>query len=394
MRRRVGILVLVVFSFTNAGSAQRSDDGLGVPLLPEESHQYSDPDVDLPPHFTEQDRRRGGVARTDNTPRDNPITDEGATLGRVLFYDKRLSANDTVSCSSCHHQEYGFSDPEQFSKGFNGERTRRHSMSLANARYYRSGRFFWDERAATLEDQVLMPIQDEVEMGMTLDALEPKLAATAFYPPLFEDAFGTAEVTRELISRALAQFVRSMVSYRSPYDEAFRGRRPDFSQVFSEQEQLGARLFGAVRGGGRGDGRERGRGRAGGPGRSRSAGCERCHGTVAQVGTRLSNNGLDEDTSEDQGAGRGRFKVPSLRNIAVTSPYMHDGRFRTLREVIEHYNSGVQSHPNLNRGLRGRNRQPRRLNLDGEQIDALVAFLNTLTDEAFLTDPKFSDPFK
>ena len=125
--------------------------------------------------------------------------------------------------------------------------------------------------------------------------------------------------------------------------------------------------------------------------RVRSAGCVRCHGTAVQVG-RLSNNGLDRNTSEDQGAGRGRFKVPSLRNIAVTAPYMHDGRFATLREVVEHYNSGVQPHPNLDRGLGGRNRRPRRLNLNNREVDALVAFMTTLTDETFLTDPKVFQP--
>ena len=401
--------LLVLASTALTGSAQ--DTGIarpepGSPVLPAQLYGYADADIDLPLHFTNRGGRRdrGGVARTDTTPADNPVTNAGATLGRVLFYDTRLSANDTKSCASCHIQEYGFSDPEQFSEGFDGGRTGRHSMGLANARYYNRGRFFWDERAATLEDQVLMPIQDKVEMGMTLDALETKLAAADFYPPLFEAAFGSPEVGRDGISRALAQFVRSMVSYNSRYDQAFDGTRPDFNRVFTAEEQLGSRLFGGGgrggRGGdGRGDGRRGGRGRGRrpgpdrGPDRVRSAGCVRCHGTAAQVG-RLSNNGLDRDTSDDQGAGRGRFKVPSLRNIAVTAPYMHDGRFATLREVIEHYNSGVQSHPNLDRGLGGRNRRPRRLNLNNREIDALVAFMTTLTDESFLTDPKFSNPFE
>ncbi len=401
MYTRIAVLLALV-SIALTGSAQDSARGPEAPVLPQELYKYADADIDLPAHFTDRGggRGRGGVARTDNTPAHNPITNEGATLGRVLFYDKQLSLNNTTSCASCHIQEYGFSDPEQFSKGFDGRRTGRHSMGLANARYYDRGRFFWDERAATLEDQVLMPIENPVEMGMTLDAAETRVAATDFYPPLFDAAFGSSEVSLDRMSRALAQFVRSMVSYDSTYDEAFDGRRPDFNRAFTEQEQIGNRLFGGGGGGrggrgdGRRDGRARGRGRDGGPGNVRSAGCARCHGTAAQVGTRLSNNGLDEDTSDDQGAGRGRFKVPSLRNIGVTAPYMHDGRFATLREVVEHYNSGVQPHPNLDRGLGGRNRRPRQLNLNDREIEALVAFLETLTDEAFLTDPRFSDPFK
>jgi len=401
--RIVTLLALVSVAFIGSAQDTRgSRSEPGSPNLPAQLYKYADADIDLPLHFTNRGGRRdrGGVARIDTTPGDNPVTNTGATLGRVLFYDTRLSANDTTSCASCHIQEYGFSDPEQFSKGFDGGRTGRHSMGLANARYYGRGRFFWDERAATLEEQVLMPIQDKVEMGMTLDGLETKLAATAFYAPLFEAAFGSDRVSRDRISRALAQFVRSMVSYNSRYDQAFDGARPDFNRVFTAEEQLGNRLFGGG-GGGDGGGRGgdlrrggRGRGRGPDPGDGvRSAGCARCHGTAVQTG-RLSNNGLDRDTSDDQGAGRGRFKVPSLRNIAVTAPYMHDGRFDTLREVVEHYNSGVQPHPNLDRGLGGRNRRPRRLNLNDREIEALVAFMNALTDQTFLSDPKFSNPFE
>src|SRR6185295_14903648 len=154
----------------------------------------------------------------DNTPQNNPVTDAGATLGRVLFYDKRLSTNGTVSCSSCHQPQHGFSDPRKFSVGFNGGLTGRNSMGLNNARYYARGHFFWDERAATLEDQVLQPIQNSVEMGMTLPALVTRLSAEPFYTNLFANAFGTPVVDTNRISRALAQFVRSMVSTRSKYD--------------------------------------------------------------------------------------------------------------------------------------------------------------------------------
>ena len=342
---------------------------LGVPSLPAAAFNYAN--INLPAHFTQPVQGFGDVTDTDNTPNNNPVTDAGATLGRVLFYDKRLSANDTISCSSCHIQEFGFSDPRQFSVGFEGGLTGRNSMGLANARYYERGRFFWDERADTLEDQVLMPIQDSVEMGMDLNTLEAKLASTSFYPDLFDEAFGSPQVTSERISLALAQFVRSMVSYQSKFDSAFNNGNPNFNGTLTAQENLGRQLFFSNNG---------------------SPNCDSCHETVALTGDQPRNNGLDANTSADQGAGGGEFKAPSLRNIAVTGPYMHDGRFETLAEVVEHYNSGIQDHPNLANQLQ-QNNQPEQLNLTQQEKDALVAFLETLTDETFLADPKFSDPF-
>jgi cytochrome c peroxidase len=160
-----------------------------------------------------------------NTPAGNAITDNGATLGRVLFYDKSLSINNTIACASCHKQANGFSDPVAKSVGFNGGLTGRNSMSLIDAKYYPNGRFFWDQRAATLEDQVLIPVQDMVEMGMTLSQLETKLKTLAYYPSLFTKAFGDANITSTRISLALSQFVRSIVSFQSKYD-AGRGTFP------------------------------------------------------------------------------------------------------------------------------------------------------------------------
>jgi cytochrome c peroxidase len=353
------------------------------PTLPAEPYAYADAHYQLPVHF--QGGLRGplrGVLSADNTPADNPITDEGATLGRVLFYDVRLSAGNTVSCGTCHRQEFGFSDPERLSVGIRGQTTDRHSMALANARYYPSGRFFWDERAATLEEQVLEPVQSQVEMGLTLPELETKLSEVDFYGPLFLAAFGTPEVTSERV-------IRSMVSYQSKFDRALeqaarrdgvmRRRGPplqNFGGVLTEEEERGLRLFAHLP-------RDMGR----------SVGCDQCHGTVTQILDRPRNNGLDDFTT-DAGAGGARFKAPALRNIAVRAPYMHDGRFETLREVVEFYNTGVQAHPDLDPVLRTRGGEPRRLGLGEADIDALVAFLETLTDEAFLTHPKFSDPFR
>ncbi len=335
------------------------------PTLPATLLGYSDAAVSLPAHLL---AGPGSVAGADNTPPGNPITDAGATLGRVLFYDKRLSANDTVACGSCHVQSRGFADAARFSSGFQGALTPRHSMGLSNARYYNRGRFFWDERATTLEAQVLEPIQNSVEMGMTLPQLTTKLAATSYYPALFAAAFGDAAITSDRIARSLAQFVRAMVSYRSKYDSAFVNGTPNFAAVFTAQEEQGRLLF-------------EGRGR-----------CAGCHGTVGQIAPGLRNNGLDAVTI-DAGAGQARFKSPSLRNVAVRAPYMHDGRFATLLDVINHYDSGVQPHPDLDPALRNPDGSPRRLNLTPAERQALLTFLGTLTDNALLTDVRFSSPF-
>lgn len=344
--------------------------------LPNTVFNYSNPN--LPSYFTDR-----AANELDNTPDDNKITNTTATLGRVLFYDKKLSANNTIACASCHLQNKGFSDPARFSTGFEGGLTGRQSMSLANARYYANGHFFWDERAATLEDQTLMPIQDHVEMGMTLETLVPKLQAEAYYAILFTEAFGSNEVTSDRISLALAQFVRAMVSYQSKYDQGLsqtNGAPPNQLPNFNTLENIGLQIFTDPRRGA----------------------CVTCHTGPLQISIEAQNNGLDLRTV-DEGLGAvtgntrddGKFKSPSLRNIGVTAPYMHDGRFATLMEVVEHYNSGVQAHPNLDPRLRGGpgNPQARRLNLSTQEKQALVAFLNTLTDEAFLTDEKFSNPF-
>ena len=343
--------------------------------LPASPYNYSN--ITLPAHFMANE-----VQNLDNTPNNNPVTDYGATLGRVLFYDKNFSLNNTKSCGSCHLAEDGFSDPSQFSVGFEGGVTGRNSMGLANARYYNNGRFFWDERAETLEEQTLMPIQDPIELGMTLDGLVTKLQGVNYYPKLFEDAFGDSTITSDRISLALAQFIRSMVSYQAKYDVGLTAAGGNENQNFANftaQENRGKQLFFANR-----------------------TRCSDCHEAAVFVGDRPRNNGLDATTT-DAGEGgvngnqndEGKFKVPSLRNIELTGPYMHDGRFATLEEVIEHYNSGVEDHPNLDNRLRqgGNNGTPRRLNLSDDDKAALVAFLKTLTDETMINDVKFSDPF-
>ena len=387
------------------------------PSLPTTLHSYTEP---LPAHFLTnsfpiQYRVQNAAADNDNTPADNPTTNEGATLGRVLFYDKSLSSNQSVSCASCHRQEFGFSDPKVRSQGFEGGFTRRHSMALGNAALYQPGKFFWDERAATLEDQVLQPIQDPVEMGLTLSELEAVVSSKSFYPPLFQAAFGDSTINSERIAKALAQFVRSLISADSRYDRA-RARVPDVlddfptadstagaDDSFTSQENLGKDLFM----------------RRNTNGGSRPLTCIDCHVSEAfvspwrpgpaQNGTSTTmNNGLYLPNAFDRGvrettgniADSEKFKMPSLRNIAVRPPYMHDGSIATLEEVVEHYSSGLEPHPNLQQPLLlVVSEDPQileaiQLNFTPEEKAALVAFLKTLTDDTLLTHERFSDPFE
>jgi len=359
--RRLAALALVAATFVLAAFAARLPSD--APVLPATPFDYTPA---LPPHLTAPP-----VQQDDNTPAANPTTDAGATLGRVLFYDTRLSSTQTVACATCHRQADGFSDPAARSAGVAGTTTR-HSMALSFARFYRNGRYFWDERAATLEAQTLMPIQDPVEMGMTLDGVTARLSATPFYGPLFEDAFGTPEVTPDRVSRALAQFIRSMVAPQSRYDLARAAAPPGPPGQplagLTAQENQGLALF-------------FGRGR-----------CTTCHVGDLMVSTQARNNGLDA-VPADAGAGGGRFKVGSLRNVERTAPYMHDGRFATLEEVVQFYDNGVRDSPTLDPLMRNPNGTVRRLNLSPAERAALVAFLRTLTDDSIATDERWSDPF-
>ncbi|TVP96987.1 MAG: cytochrome-c peroxidase [Planctomycetaceae bacterium] len=363
--------------------------------LPATPYRYAE--VDLPEHVREL------AARFDNTPAENPITDAGATLGRVLFYDVTLSANGTTSCASCHRQEIAFTDDERLSIGFDGRRVGRNSMSLINLRYYARGRFFWDERAESLEAQVLQPIENEIEMGHDLASLVRQLADDPLYPPLFQEAFGDVEVDASRIGQALAQFIRSIVSFDSRFDRglARAGSVDRPFENFTEEENHGKSLF---------------------FGEARCASCHSAdpHRAAPHVADPLHfdatqaafffvdqpvANGIDVDDFErtdpavDPGLGGitareedfGRFKSSSLRFVELTGPYMHDGRFRTLESVVEHYNWSIRPHVNLDRRLQ--NLESSGLGRAQSDVDALVAFLKTLTDAKLLTDPRYSDPF-
>lgn len=345
------------------------------PILPQASYVYEDDQLPMP--FTFRDSRQNFAPLWDTQQRStNVITNAGATLGRVLFYDKRLSVTNTIACGNCHEQQRGFTVAEKFATGFHGALTRRNPMSLTNVRFNLDDRYFGDLRVSTLETLALLPIQDHTEMGSSLPQLEQELAATDFYPPLFDAAFDTPEVTSNRIARALAQFLRSLVSYSSKFDQAYHPMQqevPHPETVLTAQELRGAEIF---------NGQE---------GRCALF----CHNQGSQtMDSGALNNGLDA-LPTDQGAGHGNFRAPSLRNVAVSAPYMHDGRFATLREVIEHYSSGVVDSEFLPPQMRGMllTNSPT-LNLSESDKQALEAFLNTFTDRSFLEDPKFSDPFQ
>ncbi len=318
-----------------------------------------------------------------NTPVNNSITNEGATLGRVLFYDKQLSINNTVSCASCHKQENAFTDTVQFSIGFNGiDVTEAHSMRLLNAQFYEGEQFFWDKRAPTLEAQVTLPIQNEVEMGFDsnnggISALISKMNNIPYYNTLFEFVYGDEEITEERIQFALAQFIRSMSSVSSKFDDGYRqvyapnipngGLLQNFPN-YSEIENLGKQLFITAPNQG-------------------GAGCIACHQAPSfALNATSRSNGLDIGETTI-------FKSASLKNISNSRRFMHDGRFSSLAEVIDHYNDGIENGPALDNRLKDQQGNPLRLNLTQEEKEALEAFMLTLTDQDIIIDDKFSSPF-
>lgn len=321
------------------------------------------------------------VDAIDNTPANDPVNDALATLGRVLFYDTALSVNDTKSCASCHQQAVGFDDDEQFSEGFNGGTfTDAHAMRLGNIRYYEPGETFWDRRADTVEDQATQPILNAVEMGWTdnggLTALFAKMDGLEYYPALFEFVFGDSTITTARVERALANFQRSMISSDSRWDRAYAqvftagAANRALNQTlpgFSASEQQGRALFMTNPNNG-------------------GAGCARCHVPPTYGLTANSrSNGLDAGEVTV-------FKSPSLKNVGQSQFFMHDGRFSTLLEVVEHYDSGIADGPALDNRLQPGG-TPQRLGLSADDRQALVDFMLTLTDETLEADPKFSDPF-
>ena len=322
----------------------------------------------------------GTVDAIDNTPVNDPVNDAVATLGRVMFYDAALSFNDTTSCSTCHKQSIGFDDDEQRSTGLNGDQTAQHAMRLGNVRYYEPGEMFWNRRAVDLEDQAIQPILDETEMGWVNNggtaALITKIEGLAYYPALFEFVYGDPAITDARIEQSLAHFQRAMISSDSRWDRAYAdvfgvgAPNRALNQAlpgFSASENRGRELFMTGR-------------NAGG------AGCLTCHVPPTFTLTQNSrSNGLDAGETTV-------FKSPSLKNVGRSTFFMHDGRFTSLRQVVDHYADGVQAGPALDNRLQQGN-TPLRLNLSEADREALVDFMLTLSDETLEADPKFADPF-
>jgi cytochrome c peroxidase len=300
-------------------------------------------------------------------PRDNPLTGEGVALGGKLFFDRRLSSNDRLSCAACHRPNDALSDPRRFSRGVNGQIGTRNAPPLENLAWKNS--FFWDGRAATLREQVLQPIQNPIEMHDTLPDVVAKVSADTDYHRLFASAFGSPEITSEKIARALEQFLLVQVSFDSKFDHVING-----NAKFTDEEQRGYELFNTEY-----DPRH---GQYG-------ADCFHCHGGPLFQSQNFANNGLDSTFTDlgrfkitKRAGDEGKFSVPSLRNVAVTAPYMHDGRFRTLDEAVKHYCTGMKRSATLDPNLA--KHPDGGVPLSDADKCALVTFLRTLTDEKFL----------
>ncbi len=311
---------------------------------------------------------------------DNALTNAGVRLGRMLFYEKKLSGDNSQACADCHRQEDAFSDTLKLSIGIEGKEGKRQAMAVFNMAW-NSNEFFWDGRAHLLRDQALLPIQDPLEMNETLENVVAKLGEEKKYRDQFVRAFGDEEVTSERVSLALEQFMNSIVSYRSKYDQYVEGK-----VELSESEERGRELFFEEY-------------NPFFPEHS-GADCAHCHVAPTFENDQYMNNGLDDDAHfvdigremvtmnpED----RAKFKVPTLRNVELTPPYMHDGRFKTLREVIDHYDRGIKKSSTVDPTVE--NTMATGLMLTDQDKDDLLAFLKTLTDHEMTKDERYSSPF-
>ncbi len=313
-------------------------------------------------------------------PEDNPLTEAGVELGRFLFFDPILSGNEKMACADCHFPQSGFTDNLAVSTGTDGIAGLRSSMSLVNAGYFTKG-LFWDGRIKTLEEQALLPVEDVIELHNDWESVVEKMQVHADYPTRFRIAFGinsTDEITKELAVKAIAQFERSLISFNSKYDRVVRNEA-----FFEEDELTGFELFFDE------------------PNNLPDAECGHCHNAPLFTVNQYFNNGLDSVGSledfKDKGLGavtnnlfdNGKFRAPSLRNIALTAPYMHDGRFQTLEEVIDHYNEGAHFADNIDPLIKTKG-----LGLSAQNKKDLIAFLHTLTDTSFVNNPAYQNPFE
>ncbi len=328
-------------------------------------HNY---DLKIPSNFPKMD-----------IPADNPMTTEGVELGRRLFYDPILSLDSSVSCASCHMTHGSFTDNTALSKGVAGTLGLRSAMSLENVGFVNKG-LFWDGRVKTLEEQALLPVEDPREMHHIWEKVVEKLKAHNDYPTRFRQAFGISskkEINKELAVKAIAQFERTIISGNAKFDKIFR--REDF---FTDDELIGYELFFNASG-------------------APDAQCGHCHASPFMNSNDFFNNGLDSAKTltdfKDIGRGRvtgkvfdnGKFRAPTLRNIDLTAPYMHDGRFKTIEEVVEHYASGGHYTENVDPFIP----QIKSIKLTMKQKNQIILFLKTLTDTSFIHNPAFQNPF-
>ena len=339
-------LLVILFQFCTKSDSVLISTKTTTPIISFTTYNYLDT---YPAHVQE------ALAASDNMPSSNPITNAGANLGRVLFYDKQLSRNGTTSCSSCHQQQNSFSDSAALSSGLDGGSTSRHSMSLLNIRFYKTGKMFWDERAASVEKQALQPIQNHVEMDLTLALLESKVKLLPYYPSLFQKAFGSALIDSLLIAKTLAQFERSIVTYQSKYDRVKQGL-----ETFTSAEAAGEQLFLTV---------------------PANRTCASCHTPPMFITSSPSAPFGLADTNDIGIKNRNNFKSSSLRNISVRSNLFHNGSVANVQAMLTAVNPGT-----------GKQAIPLHF-LRTADIANMMAFLSTLTDRTILTEPKFSDPF-
>lgn len=330
----------------------------------------------LPAKFTPYNFKTSATFPLPDLPRDNPLTVERVNLGRQLFFDPQLSFNGKQSCASCHSPDKAFTDGRQTARGAEGVIGPRNTMPLFNLAWKKQ--FFWDGRASSLRQQVLQPIQNPIEMHQSLSHLVFKLAQTnEVYPALFVQAFGSPQITAQKLALALENYLLTLTSFDAKFDRVLRGE-----EQFTAAEQRGFELFSTEY-----DPR---RGQYG-------ADCFHCHGGPLFQSQSFANNGLDRTFSDlgrakitGQAFDDGKFAVPCLRNVALTAPYMHDGRFKTLEEVVEHYATGVKRSPTLDPNLA--KHPDGGVPLSETDKKALVAFLKTLTDESYLSSANNTRP--
>jgi cytochrome c peroxidase len=313
-------------------------------------------------------------------------------LGRVLFYDKSLSKDGKIACATCHKQELAFGDNAAVSKGVFDRDGVRNAIALSavpsfSGAYENTGNsLFWDNRAKTVQEQSRASLANVKEMDMSMSEVVAAVNNQDYYAILFKKAFGDGIATEERVTEAIQSFVHALSSFQSKFDEAAQAQFEASQQnigfefqafaKFTTEENLGKKIY--------------------------LNNCATCHTSTLTIPTvQSASNGLDQNPT-DTGVGgitnlaqdMGTFKVPALRNIALTAPYMHDGRFETLEQVVDHYSNGIKSHVNLSDKLKNPNGTPKNFNFSSTEKEALVAFLRTLRDEKMLADVRFANPFK